>query len=126
MVRIDERQEAIAFIRMTIDNAAAQKASHLKDHTYDSDPQPDLDNIEHPEPIIDDSPVTDYTWKFGSPEGKRTNSRTLEANFAPLNHDYDLFDQRLRKFIADSLPEEALRHEDEVYVSLLWYGLNSN
>ncbi len=110
MVRIDERQEAIAFIRMTIDNA--QEALRVKN----LDLEPDLDDLE----LHDDRPeTTEHTWKFGSPEGKKTTSRTLEANLAPLNRDYTSFDQRLRVFITNNIPEDALSYEDVIYVGFL-------
>lgn len=116
MVRIDERHEAIAFIRMTIDNA--QNASLRNNCDLNVDLDVDPDNIEYQEFAAADGPVTEHTWKFGSPEGRRTTSHILEANLAPLDHNYDSFDQRLRAFIANSLPEDALRYEDEIYVSI--------
>ena len=69
MVRIDERQEAVAFIRMTIDNA--QEALRIKNQDLNLDLEPDLDDLEVPNPASSDEPETAYTWKFGSPEGKK-------------------------------------------------------
>lgn len=121
MVRIDERQEAIAFIRMTIDNA--QEALRVKNHDLNLDLEHDTDDVEYQKLVDDDGPTTECTWKFGSPEGRKITSRVLEANLAPLNRDYKLFDQRLRAFIANSLPKDALRYEDEIYVSFFRYNL---
>ena len=116
MVKIDERQEAVAFIRMTIDNA--QEALRIKNQNLNLDPELDLDNLEIDNPDSDDGQATECTWKFGSPEGRKITSRVLEANLAPLNRDYSLFDQRLRAFIANSLPKYALRYEEEIFVRL--------
>ena len=115
MVRIDERQEAVAFIRMTIDNA--QEALRIKNQDLDLDLELDLDNLEVQNSVSDDEPAIECTWKFGSPEGKRITSRVLEANLAPLNSNYSSFDQRLRVFIANNLPQDILRYEDVIYVS---------
>lgn len=122
MVRIDERQEAIAFIRMTIDNA--QKAAELNEHSLNLDTALDSDNVESQELAANDGSANEGTWKFGSPENKRTTSRILETNLAPTDHNYKSFDQRLRAFIANSLPEDALRYEDEIHVSIFHYELN--
>ena len=116
MVRIDERQEAVAFIRMTID--IAQEALRIKNQDLNLDLEPDLDNLEAQNLASDDEPEIERSWKFGSPEGRRITSRVLEATLAPLNQDYSLFDQRLRTFIADSLPKDTLRYEEEIYVRL--------
>ena len=107
MAKIDERQEAIAFIRMTIDNS--QEALRVKNQDLNLELEPDL--------VGDDELATESSWKFGSPEGRKITSCVLEANLAPLHHDYSLFDQRLRTFIAENLPKDALRYEDEIYVS---------
>lgn len=114
MVRIDERQEAVAFIRMTIDNA--QEALRIKNQDLNLDLEPDLDNLEAQSPASDGEPEIERSWKFGSPEGRRITSHVLEANLAPLNRDYSSFDQRLRAFIGNNLPKDALRYEDEIYV----------
>ncbi len=123
MVRIDEKQEAIAFIRMTVDNA--QEALRAKD----LDLEPELDDLECQKLQVisnDGSEMAENTWKFGSPEGKKITSRALEANLAPLNRDYHSFDQRLRVFITNNLPEDLLTYEDVIYVRLLCFNLNSS
>ncbi len=122
MVKIDERQEAIAFIRMTIDNAQeALRAKNL-------DLEPNLDDLECNDGLAgnDESATTEHTWKFGSPEGKKITSRALEANLAPLNREYNSFDQRLRIFITNNLPDDALTYEDVIYVCLLCFNSNSD
>ncbi len=116
MVRIDERQEAVAFIRMTINNA--QEALQAKNQDLILDLELDPNNLETQNPTSDNEPEIEHSWKFGSPEGRKITSRVLEENLAPLNQDYSLFDQRLRAFIANNLPKDALRYEDEIYVSL--------
>ena len=115
MVKIDERQEAVAFIRMTIDNA--QEALRIKNQNLNLDPELDLDNLEIDNPDSDDGQATECTWKFGSPEGTKITSCALEAILAPLNRDYSSFDQRLKSFIASNLPQDALRYEDVIHVS---------
>ncbi len=82
MVKIDERQEAIAYIRMTIDNA--QEALKIKNQDLNLDLEPDSDSLDHQNLVGDDGSMTENTWKFGSPEGRRITSRVLEANLAPL------------------------------------------
>ena len=116
MVRIDERQEAVAFIRMTIDNA--QEALRAKNQDLDLDlKEPDLNSPEIKIANSENEPETERSWKFGSPEGKKITSRALEANLALLNRDYSSFDQRLRAFIANNLPQDVLKYEDVIYVS---------
>lgn len=121
MTKIDEKQEAIAFIRMTIDNA--RKASELNGEKSDLDPDCSSVSAELQAPDAEDESATERTWKFGSPENrKKITSRTLEDCMAPLDPDYKSFDQRLRAFIANNLPEDALRYEDEIYVSASHYN----
>ena len=98
MVRIDENQEAIAFIRMAIDNnAEAQVQSDTEDHV-DSDGQ---------------------HWTFGSPNGTWLDSRELERVLAQSDRDFASFNDRLRLFIAYSFPGKILRYEDLILVSLV-------
>ena len=115
MVRIDERQEAVAFIRMTIDNA--QEALRAKNQDLNLDLELDLDNLEPQNPTSGNEPEIECSWKFGSPEGTKITSCALEAILAPLNRDYSSFDQRLKSFIASNLPQDALRYEDVIHVS---------
>ncbi|KAJ6451401.1 hypothetical protein C8R45DRAFT_1124863 [Mycena sanguinolenta] len=100
MSRIDETQEAMARIRMNINNydKAVQK-------TQDSDD------------TVDETPVdpqTDAHWAFGAPmPGRLMNSRALEeANSAsPFFANLDF---RLRQFISDEFPGERIKFEDTI------------
>ena len=102
MVKIDANQEAIALIRMAIDNNnkahVSQGQTDIKVHETDSEP---FSLKQH--------------WTFGSRSGTQLDSRVLEKQLAP-DDDFTSFDERLRSFIAHSFPEEALRYEDLVYV----------
>jgi len=97
MVRIDKNQEAIAFIRMAIDNYNRLKEDHMTDF-----PNLESHNPKH--------------WTFGSPSGTRLNSRELERTLAPTDRDFVSFDERLRSFITHTFPEEAPWYEDLIYV----------
>jgi hypothetical protein len=105
MVKIDANQEAIALIRMAVDNnnkshtLQGQTADDMKDHETDSEV---LSPKRH--------------WTFGSRiSGTRLDSRALEKQLAP-GDDFISFDERLRSFITHYFPEEAPRYEDLVYV----------
>lgn len=102
MVVIDEKLEAIARIRMAIDNdvQARQVASEGEAEEVETTNEADLQQ-----------------WKFGSPEGKRTNLRVLAEDRSRTHKEYCDLDQRLRDFIAVHFPEDALSYEDEIYVS---------
>ena len=112
MCIIDEKQEAIARIRMTIDN---DRKARLNIDTIETDSDVAL-TVE--------SGSSD-TWKMGSPEGKKENLRIMGANLnlATDNSQYLSLDEKVRDFIACNMPEEAvqLRFEDDIYVCL---GLN--
>jgi hypothetical protein len=115
MVRIDENQEAIALIRMAIDNDnkawALQAQENVNDHGEVDSGKPES-RLHGPE----------RHWIFGSPHrtssGTRVESRELEKIFVPTNHDFVSFDQRLRSFITHCFPEDAPRYEDMIYVCL--------
>lgn len=100
----DEKQEAVARIRMAIDN---DKKAHL-----------DLGSIKEEE--LDLEPENPKTWRLGSPEGKKTNLRATSLDLARDDHQYCSLDERVRDFIACNLPREAvqMRFEDEIYVGL--------
>jgi hypothetical protein len=105
MVRIDENQEAIAFIRMAIDDYNREKTlQDVEDHAMQLPREPELNNLQ------------ERHWTFGSPGGTRLDSRELEKIFAPTNSDFISFDERLRVFITHNFPEEAPRYEDLIYV----------
>lgn len=108
MVRIDETQEAIARIRMAIDNDSKARADQCQpDFQSDNGPKikspSELSNLER-------------DWSFGSPSGGQSTSRDLEKTLAPTDRDYFTFDERLRSFITYHFPEEAPRYEDLIYV----------
>lgn len=104
MVKIDANQEAIALIRMAIDNSnnshTLQGQTDIEDHDTVSEM---LSLKQH--------------WTFGSRSGTQSDSRVLEKRLAPGDiDDFISFDERLRSFIAHSFPEEAPRYEDLIYV----------
>lgn len=109
MCIIDEKQEAIARIRMAIDN---DKKARL-----------DLESIEdiiESEVKVDLESKSSKTWRMGSQEGKKMNFRIMVAGFAIADPRYHNLDERLRDFIACNLPEEAvqMKFEDDINVSL--------
>jgi hypothetical protein len=112
MCIIDEKQEAIARIRMAIDN---DKMARLN-----------LESVE--DDIVESKVELDLelkglkTWRLGSQEGKKMNFRVMVADLAKADHQYHRLDERLRDFIACNLPEEAvqMRFEDDIYVSLVF------
>lgn len=108
MCVIDEKQEAIARIRMAIDND--RKARLNLEPT---------DDIFESETILDLESENSKTWRLGSQEGKKTNFRVMVADLAKADGRYRNLDERLRDFIACNMPEEAvqIRFEDDVYVS---------
>ena len=122
MCIIDERQEAIARIRMAIDNDRKAHASHLNLNASES-------TNKH-EGALDLEPESSKTWQLGSPEGKKTNLRVMAVDLAKVDPQYHSLEERLREFIACNMPEEAvqLRFEDDFYVgpefvkSILIYG----
>lgn len=120
MARIDEKQEAIARIRMAIDNDIAARAkikaeAETNNDDFKADSQPNLVQSvwAAPENIDGQSPH----WKFGSPE-KPINSRALETEMPTLcNLSFKEFDDRLRDFLSLCLPTEVIRYEDPIVVS---------
>ena len=105
MVQIDENQEAIALIRMAIDND--KKAQTLQDQVDMGNNTEDyrshgLDLYQH--------------WTFGSPSGTQLESQVLEEKFASTNHDFFSFNDRLRSFLTHWFPGNAPHYEDLIYV----------
>jgi hypothetical protein len=116
MAQIDEKQEAIAKIRMAVDNDVAARARILN---AKSEIDTETDNISvwglwaAPDNVHGLSPH----WTFGSPE-KPINSRTLEMDMcAQGNLSFKEFDERLRDFLSVCLPDEAIQYEDPILVS---------
>jgi hypothetical protein len=110
MVRIDETQEAIAYIRMAVDNDDKARALQSQAEVNDSTETPREPELHNPE----------QHWSFGSRSGGRLDTRELEKNLATTDHDYISFDERLRAFITTTFPEEAPRYEDLIYVCFLF------
>jgi hypothetical protein len=102
MVVIDEKLEAIAHIRMAIDNdiQAHQIASEGEADEAAANNELDL-----------------QPWTFRSLEGKRMNFRALAEDRSKTHRKYCDLDQQLRDFIAFHFPEKALSYKDEVFVS---------
>lgn len=123
MCVIDEKQEAIARIRMTIDNET--KARLNLESTSEDLESADIAGDEG-ETILDLDLQSSKTWQLGSPEGKKMNLRTMANDLAKTNRQYCSLDERVRDFIACNIPEEAvqMRFEDDIYVSL--YDLQSS
>jgi hypothetical protein len=104
MVRIDETQEAIARIRMAIDDNNKARAAALGI----------LDNLDTEEHGPQDS---DSHWSFGSP-GPQLDSRQFEehVNSRERGQEFRLFNARLQDFIARVFPQDAVRFEDDIQV----------
>jgi hypothetical protein len=103
MVKIDENQEAIALIRMAIDNDNKSRTLQAPADIEDNEPT--------------DSEILHQHWTFGSrTSGTQLDSRALEKKLAPSNRDFISFDERLRAFIAHCFPDDAPRYEELIYV----------
>lgn len=100
---IDEKQEAIACIRMAIDN------NNLAESHLDALDDEELSDI--------DQDVDSQHWQFGSREGKKSNLRVMSAELQGEHEEYRRLEERVRDFVAHHLPEEAMRYEDDIYVS---------
>jgi hypothetical protein len=103
MVVIDEKLEAIARIRMAIDN--------------DIQARQITDEGKTEEPATTNEADLQQPWQFGSPEGKRVNLRALVEDRSRTHREYCDLDQRLRDFITFHFPKDALSYEDEIFVS---------
>ena len=110
MCVIDEKQEAIARIRMTIDN---DRKARLNLDSMES-------NVTESEVVLDLESENSKTYRLGSPEGKKVNLCLMGADLGKINSQYCSLDERVRDFVACNMPEEVvqLRLEDIIYVSL--------
>jgi len=107
---IDEKQEAIARIRMAIDNDKKARLNlESAEATWTSESESAL-------PESESSDLN--TWYLGSPEGKKMNLHVMAV--ASADPQYRSLDERLRNFIACNMPEEAvhMRMEDDIFVGL--------
>jgi hypothetical protein len=102
---IDEKQEAIAHIRMAIDN---DKLARLNSDSA-------LDDDELCE--IDEHHLDSQHWQLGYREGKRSNLRVMSAELGRKQEEYRGLDERVRDFVACHMQGEALRYEDDIHVS---------
>lgn len=109
MCVIDEKQEAIARIRMAIDNDRMARVNLQSTEDIETNALPsDLES------------ESSKTWRLGSPDGKRMNFRAMAVDMTKSDHRYRSLDERLRDFIACNMPEDAvqMRFEDDIFVSL--------
>jgi hypothetical protein len=102
---IDEKQEAIARIRMAVDN---HNLAQLNSEASDDD----LCNVD-----LDVDSESQH-WQLGSPEGKKSNLRVMSAELGSDHEEYRCLDERVRDFIACHMPEEAMQYEEDILVSL--------
>jgi hypothetical protein len=105
---IDEKQEAIACIRMAIDNDELAR--------LESDPDA-LDNDSEEPCEIDKNLSDSQHWQLGSREGKRSNLRVISAELGRDQEEYRGLDERVREFVSCHMPMEAMRYEDDIHVS---------
>jgi hypothetical protein len=123
MTQIDEKQEAIAKIRMMIDNDAAAREAEISNIMEGDELPPNLGKSvwAAPDNVSGHSPH----WIFGSPENP-TNSRILETEMsAHGDASFKEFDERIRDFLSLLyLPDEAIRYEDPIQVILNTYILS--
>lgn len=105
---IDEKQEAVARIRMAVDN---DNLARLNLATLDDDD--DMDELRDI-----DAKVDSRHWQLGSLEGKKSNLRVMSTELGREHKEYRRLDENLRDFITLHMPEEAMRYEDDIYVSL--------
>lgn len=115
MCIIDEKHEAIARIRMAVDN---DKMARL-----------DLESTEdimESEVKVNPELKSPKTWRMGSQEGGKMNFRIMVADLAKADPQYHNLDERLRDFIACNLPKEAVQmeFEDDISVSLGFSNIN--
>ncbi len=110
MARIDEKQEAVARIRMAIDGDVAARAkikAEADEDFEESALKPDLSVSSWAPP--DGINGHSAHWMFGSPE-KPINTRAIGPGMSDLeNPSFKDFDERLRDFLSVCLPDEAIR-----------------
>ena len=100
---IDEKQEAIAHIRMAIDNEQLNSDA------------PDDEDVDHN--------LNSQSWQLGSPEGKNLNLCVMSAELGRMHEEYRCLDEKVREFVASQMPEEAMQYEDDILVSFTQLSL---
>ena len=105
---IDEKQEAVARIRTAVDN---DNLARLNLDTLDDDD--DMDELRDIGANVDSQ-----HWQLGSLEGKKSNLRVMSTELGREHKEYRHLDENVRDFITLHMPEEAMRYEDDIYVSL--------
>jgi hypothetical protein len=104
---IDEKQEAVAQIRMAIDN---DKLARQNSDALDSEDPPETD---------EDSDLLDsQNCRLGSREGRRSNLRVLSTELGTEQEEYKGLDERVRDFVTHYMQLEIMRYEDDIHVSL--------
>jgi len=97
---LDEKHEAIARIRMLVDGQQENAVANCDDMKDSSQPASES-----------------QAWHFGSPDGKKLVLRAFLRDQCAYPLHFSNFDEHLRMFIAANIPTEALRYEDNIYVS---------
>ena len=112
MARIDETQEAIARIRMIVDeNDMAQR-------DIDVDIEDDLADVAEHTLLADEDSIQGRHWSFGSPYKAITSTdlQLVEQSFKG-DKNFDGFDTKLRNFFVDAAPTLPITFENTVNVS---------
>ncbi|EPQ53799.1 hypothetical protein GLOTRDRAFT_107062 [Gloeophyllum trabeum ATCC 11539] len=102
MARIDSNQEAIALIRMTVDNDSKAQQNITEEEQLDEMEDIDVGRAQH--------------WRFGSEDGRWTDCRLWEELAGAAKGDFKDFDLRLRTFLSHALDDEVLTYEDSIVV----------
>ncbi|KAF9034770.1 hypothetical protein BJ165DRAFT_1604623 [Panaeolus papilionaceus] len=118
MCVIDEKQEAVALIRMRIDD---NKRAHLNLETSQKVTQESDAELKAISDVVTE--VSTQSWRLGSPEGKKTNVRVLTSSLSQSDPWYNLLDSRVREYILSHHPEEAIqmRFDDDIPVQRFKY-----
>ena len=109
---IDEKQEAIACIRMAVDN------DNLAQLNSDDSDDSNLKLCDVDLNLDMDSESESQHWQLGSPEGKKLNLRVMSAELGSEREEYRCLDERVRDFITCHMPEGAMQYEEDIHVSL--------
>lgn len=114
MCIIDEKQEAIARIRMAI-NADQQARHSLNKDRLDDEAEVQMGSK--------GAPSSDKSsWRFGSPEGRKIKLRVLAEDTGKNDAAYtSLENQFWHEIVLKQFPEAAthMAFDDEIYVSIL-------